>query len=606
MVLDQRWASIKVPLSFEIDTVFLSHAGGIKTIDVSEIGFIVEEELTPETRLQGRARLHEGGNDSKFSRFQTPYAALTDSEQIERIQGQSSDTVFSALSHSSAESQALQKFRSNTRVLGELSFDDWFLSAEGKVHAESVLASADALFTENDKVSAAWNDRVRGALKRAMDERTLALSFVDRMEKLTDRLARIAADELSAAQKFLDLETDNQADFEANKPEADVFNNTMTATMGVLSVAQSLVPVPEVVMVVKALGMGLKGVQTVANMTREKKGITGTVDISRDQDRNRQLLAFGDAILDYGRDYDRAKVALKTLRTTVVRDIGILEQMAAFEVQHLRHVSMQNASSGDRYEEAFHTAASAKVREKILRTFLPLRGVLVGESIRGVEIPFWGYQKQFDQEVNFGYSSVGLRYQEREANLANDDVLAYSAYIVQTNGHDGRVGVADYSVPVLKGQRWRIGIGKQVPLIASDQQRPDGRTLWDYITAAMRPIDVFNLLAYTDEKLVIHDDVYECDDGDRNDGWQCFAQPDSKRYSTVPFVGNTRVAKPMRTLTVTGDPDDFRTVKNRFRLDGKGQYRFIMQQVTDDEVEDEDDDSTGTLVPQMWVVMYSK
>ena len=62
----------------------------------------------------------------------------------------------------------------------------------------------------------------------------------------------------------------------------------------------------------------------------------------------------------------------------------------------------------------------------------------------------------------------------------------------------------------------------------------------------------------------------------------------------------------MRTLTVTGDPDDFRTVKNRFRLDGKGQYRFIMQQVTDDEVEDEDDDSTGTLVPQMWVVMYSK
>ncbi len=610
MVRDQRWVSINVPRDFELFDLQVDLASSSRDAWVREIGLVVEEELAPEVLFQGSGRLAEGSSSLRFARYQFAYADLADSAKVGTLRARTNEDVFGALTRNPNDRAALSRFRASVRVLSRFTFDEWFLgTSDAPVSVTDLLRQGDALFTDASAVSEAWHFQVRRAVKKAMDDRTLAMEFVERLEAMATRLDRVARDELAAAKNYLDLDTDVDVAVTVPATAPDPFTVSMGIAMTALEVVPVITASPQSVVVVQALMAGIAAATTGVAATGDGETEVGRATVAADQSRNQQTIAFGSATLDFGADYDRTMQGFERMRALVVRDMGLLHQMAEFEANYARRLASSTGGMVAPVDAAFRREAQRAVRATILRTFLPIRGVLVGEPAGGFMVPYSllartpGEALHLDGEVDIGYGSPGERYQARDG-VSGDSVLAYSAYVVHTRGSDGTIGIADYAVPVLKAQRWKLGIGSppRTPVILAQQRRQDGSTLWDYVTEALHPIEVFNLLAYNEAKLVTYDVVYACDTDDPA-GWRCLDEGSGKeRYTVIPARRSALDQPGVRTMTVAGA--EGRTKK--LPVDDSGRFRYTIHQVMDNPDVEDDEESAGTLIPTMWVIMYTE
>lgn len=592
-VFRQRFAEISVPGDFAIEKVNVSLPQNESRAVVEQVGLTVQEGIEAETVYQDRVELTSARRSADIKRFgegsNFRIADLERTDARDRLRQQSTGEMIGSLAKTPDETAALNRvLTARQLVLSRYTFEEWFSAVnagtlEATLNGHDLMTDLDNLFSnrQDDPVSAAWKGGLRARLEKLINDRALSMSLLERIERFSNLHYQILESELTNAERYLDLANDKNVSVKLPGSPGGSF------TTGTLASALSLmefVPVPAAsqafASVNKIVGV-VRNAETVAAVGKKASGpieVTGTT--SGASEENALKVAIGVLGERAQEEHTAVTAELETLRTLVIRDRGLLDEMA--RAQHAlstADLTDTRISSDSGIRSVLSEASTDQIdytlkdygrfaeqsrrlnREQLLRQLLPVRGIVYAKRVGGSATSL-SVMTNLD-----AFQPLPSNSGKPRPGSVKGDVLARSyTRVVFYQDFLGRGLVSQPRGTYLTAWEhdWRFAIGSPEdgePAVASEQSF-DGRSTWDYITEALSGRDVFFLMA-TDAPdrffMKPRTGFSDCTDGadsysDNFEGWVCLEDDDHPlTVVAVPTFLDPQLASKVRTVPIGGN-----------------------------------------------------
>lgn len=659
LIFNERFVSFDVPGDFDIDhiDVWLVDDGKPpvgkcdvnrsryclpendgKSAGIDEIGVIVEQGLDPELVYLDRVQLTHGGVEkASLRRFgeraRIRFADLKDGNALQALRDRTPDGVLHLLARDQNEIAAINRFRSGLgREIDRYSFDQWFFTTGAKdPDPTDILDLADPAFDNSvpQTVRDAWTGSVRAKLKKTLDERRNALKFIDRLDAAVDAQWRSFDAELYIADKYLGMGTARLTTVPPPAPSEVDFAATFSSVLTGLAIATALGQ-PEISTGLYAATFVVDTIQTIASSAPPVTDFTKQTRSEASTDQARLSVALANERLSYEKAYNRVKTGLEQLRSYVVKDPALLEELSQYQVTFTTKIGAGGETGftlNPELAKQYVPAQTKDIRRRLLERLLPIRGVLYGEP---TEVP-----KQ-DQRFPAGVAWKNERYGWRHNVCGNvpecDPILAYSGFIVEE-----QKGPAPYVTRFFTPQfhQWVLALGSDdadepkpaYPKIYSGAEFP---STWAYVKSALAPRDVFNLLTLGKRgRLRIKQIEYSCNDRtacmrDHNleagdDGYRIMRLPDWRTSPAGMSVSSKEgrtdymsvISREGRTDYLTGELSDRVTMENADWLplkpeDGASERKRYKLDIHLYSYKTGDDREQTAVVPTAWYMLCDR